>query len=136
MRCAYPAPPSQTRSSSVEPQRASQDSQIPVPSPTREQEFKLLVQSKYLVEEKGERNPQNSQEKIYKSADGTEIKLSADRLIISRRGSELEFGRDNATVKNTFSWQQMQEQIQARTTEAKHLIALNRSLDLGRGISR
>lgn len=129
-------PPSQTRSSSIEPQRTLQDSQISVPSPTREQEFKLLVQSKYLVEEKGERNPQNSKEKIYKSPDGTEIKLNGDRLIIKLGGSELEFGRDNATVKNTFSWQQMQEQIQARTVEAKQFIAIDRSRDRGRGISR
>lgn len=97
--------------------------------PTREQEFKLLVQCKYLIEKKGELNPQSTKEKFYKSADGTEIQLNGDRLKIAQGSSELEFGRDNATVRNTFSWKQMQEQIKARTAEAKQLITQERSVE-------
>jgi hypothetical protein len=109
--------------------------QIPTQSPTREQEFKLLVQCKYLVEEKGEFNPhQSNKEKIYKSADGTEIKLNGDRLKIAQGSSELEFGSDNTTVKNTFSWKQMQEQIKARTAEAKHLITRERAVERSQSI--
>ncbi|MCU0532904.1 MAG: relaxase domain-containing protein [Hydrococcus sp. Prado102] len=103
--------------------------QRPTQSPTRKQEFKLLVQCKYLVEEKGEFNPQNNKEKIYRSADGTEIKLNGDRLKIAQGNSELEFDRDNATVKNTFSLKQMQEQIKTRTAEANHLNTRERAVE-------
>ena len=46
-------------------------------TPTREQEFKLLVSAKYLVESQGVLDPNNPQIKNYKSADGTEIKRSS-----------------------------------------------------------
>lgn len=108
----------------------------PGQSPTRDQEFRLLVQTKYLVEEKGEPNPQNSQEKIYRSADGTELRCSPEHFRIIQGNSELEFGKDNAAIKNTFSFEQMQAQINARTAEAQRLTAIDRSINRGWSISR
>jgi conjugative relaxase-like TrwC/TraI family protein len=107
--------------------------QRPTQFPTREQEFKLLVQCKYLIEKKGELNAQNN-EKIYKSADGTEIRLNGDRLKIAQGSSELVFDRNNATVKNTFPFKQMQEPIKARTAEANHLNTRERSVERSWGI--
>ena len=108
---------------------------MPTPPPTREQEFKLLMQSKYLVEKQGQLNPQNPKEKTYQSTDGKEIKLSGDRLKVTQGSLELAFSPDNATVKNTFSCEQMQAQIKARTAEVQNYIAMDRANHCGWEIS-
>lgn len=120
----------QSPSQPIEPQPS-----MPTRPPTREQEFKLLMQSKYLVEKQGQLNPQNPKEKIYQSTDGTEIKLSGDRLKVRQGSLELAFNPDNATVKNTFSWEQMQAQIKARTAEVQNYIAMDRANHRGWEIS-
>ena len=84
---------------------------------SREQEFKLLVSAKYLVESQGVINPRNSSVKIYKSPDGTEIKRDKDSLTITQQGKEIIFSRDNATEKNTFTSTEIDRQIQSRNLE-------------------
>ena len=71
--------------------------------PTREQEFKLLVSAKYLVESQGVLDPNHPPLKSYKSLDGTEIKRDKNSLTITQQGKELVFNRDNSTAKNTFT---------------------------------
>ena len=88
-------------------------------TPTREQEFQLLVAAKYLVERLGTLNPHHPQVKTYKSSDGTEIKHDKDSLAITHQGKELVFGKDNATVRNTFSVGELKLQIEARTNQMK-----------------
>ena len=106
------------------------------PIPTREEEFQLLIAAKYLVERQGQFNSLNSQDKVYKSIDGTEIKRSQDSLTITHQSKELEFNRDNATVKNTFSSSQINRQIKARTNEMQQHLKLTRTQTHVRSISR
>ena len=108
----------------------------PVSIPTREEEFKLLITAKYLVEHQGQFNSLNSQEKVYKSVDGTEIKRSEDSLTITHQDKELKFNRDNATVKNTFSLSQIKHQLKARTNEMQQHLKHTRIHTYSRSISR
>ncbi len=108
----------------------------PSSRPTRDEEFQLLLAAKYLVENQGQVNPRNLQEKIYRTQDGTEIKRKADGLSISQQGAELKFGRNNATIKNTFSFTQLNNQIKARTTQMNQHIKINRSQTRERSIER
>ena len=105
-------------------------------TPSREQEFKLLVCAKYLVESQGTLNPQNNSVKSYKSPDGTEIKRDKNSLSITHQGKELIFNRDNATVKNTFSLSQINHQVKARTNEMQQHLKLTRTQTHSRSISR
>jgi conjugative relaxase-like TrwC/TraI family protein len=105
-------------------------------TPSREQEFKLLVAAKYLVEQAGQLDPQNLQVKSYKAIDGTEIKRDKDSLTITHQGQELRFNRDNATVKNTFSATEIDRQIQARTNEMQQHLQLTRTQTQSRTIGR
>ena len=105
-------------------------------TPTREQEFKLLVSAKYLVESQGVLNPNNSQIKNYKSSDGTEIKRDKDSLTIIHQSKELVFNRDNSTIKNTFTSNEIDRQIKVRNNEMQQHLNQNRtqtqSLTIGR----
>lgn len=92
--------------------------------PSREQEFRLLVAAKYLVEQVGKLDPQNLQLKSYRVIDGTEIKRDRDSLTITHQGQELKFDRDNATVKNTFSAAEIEGQIQARSNQMQQHLQL------------
>jgi conjugative relaxase-like TrwC/TraI family protein len=67
-------------------------------TPSREQEFKLLVAAKYLVEQVGNLDPQHLHLKSYRASDGTEIKRDRDSLTITHQGQELKFDRDNALI--------------------------------------
>ena len=104
--------------------------------PTREQEFKLLIAAKYLVQKQGVLDPNNPEVKNYKSADGTEIKRDSDSLAITHQGKELVFGKDNATVRNTFSPNELKQQLLARNNEMQQHLKLTRtqshSLTIGR----
>ncbi|HEY9769974.1 MAG TPA: MobF family relaxase [Coleofasciculaceae cyanobacterium] len=110
------------------------DSQLSTPS--REQEFKLLVSAKYLVESQGILDPNNSHSKSYKSADGTEIKRDKDSLTVTHQDKELVFNRDNSTVRNTFTVNEIDRQIQSRNLEMQQHLNQNRtqtqSLTIGR----
>jgi conjugative relaxase-like TrwC/TraI family protein len=96
-------------------------------TPSREQEFKLLVAAKYLVEQAGNLDPHNLQVKSYKASDGTEIKRDKGFLTITHQGKELRFNQDNATVKNTFSATEIDRQIQARTNQVQQHLQLTRT---------
>jgi ATP-dependent exoDNAse (exonuclease V) alpha subunit len=96
-------------------------------TPSREQEFKLLVAAKYLVESQGKLDPHNLQVKSYKAIDGTEIKRDKGFLTITHQGKELIFNQDNATVKNTFSATHLEQQIQVRTNEMQQHLQLTRT---------
>ena len=113
-----------------------QYSSSPVSIPTREEEFKLLITAKYLVEHQGQFNSLNPQEKVYRSVNGTEIKRSQDSLTITHQDKELKFNQDNATVKNTFSSSQIKHQLKARTDEMQQHIKQNRIHTHSRSISR
>jgi hypothetical protein len=67
-------------------------------TPSREQEFKLLVAAKYLVEQAGNLDPQHLHVKSYRASDGTEIKRDKGSLTITHQGKELKFDRDNALI--------------------------------------
>ncbi len=95
--------------------------------PSRQEEFKLLIAAKYLIEHQGKLNPQNPQEKIYKAFDGTEIRRSKDYLTITQQDKELSFNRDNTTINNTFSATQINHQIKARTNEMQQHLKLNQT---------
>jgi len=103
---------------------------------SREQEFKLLVSAKYLVESQGVINPRNSSVKIYKSPDGTEIKRDKDSLTITQQGKEIIFSRDNATEKNTFTSTEIDRQIQSRNLEMQQHLGRDRTQTHSRTISR
>jgi conjugative relaxase-like TrwC/TraI family protein len=105
-------------------------------TPSREQEFKLLVAAKYLVEQAGKLDPHNLQVKSYKAIDGTEIKRDKDSLTITHQGKELRFNQDNATVKNTFTATEIDRQIQARTNEMQQHLQLTRTQTQSRTIGR
>jgi hypothetical protein len=105
-------------------------------TPSREQEFKLLVAAKYLVESQGKLDPQNLQFKSYKAIDGTEIKRDQDSLTITHKGQELKFDRDNATVKNTFTATYLEQQIKARTNQVQQHLQLTRTQTQSRTIGR
>jgi Viral (Superfamily 1) RNA helicase len=104
--------------------------------PSKEQEFKLLLAAKYLVENQGKLDPQNLHVRSYRASDGTEIKRDHDSLTITHQGQELKFDRDNATVKNTFSATHLEQQIKARTTEMQQHLQLTRTQTQSRTISR
>ena len=103
---------------------------------SREQEFKLLVASKYLVESQGKVDLDNPQLKSYKFLDGTEIQRDRDFLTITYKGQELKFDKNNATVKNTFFARELKFQIKARNKEMQQHFKQNRtqihSLTIGR----
>ena len=103
---------------------------------SREEEFKLLIAAKYLVEHQGQVNLIYPQEKVYKSVDGSEIKRSEDSLTITHQGKELKFNRDNATVKNTFSLSQMKHQAKARNNEMQKYLQISRTKTHSKSISR
>ncbi len=105
-------------------------------TPTREQEFKLLVAAKYLVEQAGQLDPQNLHVKSYKASDGTEIKRDKNSLTITLMGKELKFDRDNATVKNTFTYAEIEGQIQARSDQMQQHLKLTRTQSQSRTIGR
>ena len=104
--------------------------------PSREQEFKLLVAAKYLVESQGVFDRNNPQLKIYKSPDGTEIRRDQDFLSITHQGKELVFNRDNATVRNTFSAKEIERQIKDRNLEMEQHLNLTRTQTHSRTIGR
>ncbi|MEM9507563.1 MAG: MobF family relaxase [Cyanobacteria bacterium P01_E01_bin.35] len=104
--------------------------------PSREQEFKLLVAAKYLVERQGILDRNNPHQKIYKSPDGTEIKRNKDLLSITHQGKELVFNRDNTTIRNTFSAQEIELQITDRNLEMQQHLNQNRTQTHSRTISR
>ncbi len=109
----------------------------PTSTPSREEEFQLLIAAKYLVEHQGHFNSSFPQEKIYQSIDGTVIRHSPDSLTITQHGQELKFNRrDNATVKNTFSRSQTNYQVKARTNEMQQHLKLSRTQIHSRSISR
>jgi conjugative relaxase-like TrwC/TraI family protein len=95
--------------------------------PFREQEFKLLVTAKYLVEQVGKLDPHNLHVKSYKALDGTEIKRDKGSLTITHQGKELKFNQDNATVKNTFSATHLEQQIQARSNQVQQHLQFTRT---------
>ncbi len=103
---------------------------------TREQEFKLLVSAKYLVESQEVLNPDNFHIKNYKSADGTEIKRDKNSLSITYQGKQLVFNRDNSTVRNTFTVTEIDRQIQARNNEMQQHLNQNRTQTHSRTIGR
>jgi ATP-dependent exoDNAse (exonuclease V) alpha subunit len=105
-------------------------------TPSREQEFKLLVAAKYLVEQVGKLDPQNLHVKSYRASDGTEIKRDRNFLTITHQGQELKFDRDNATVNNTFSATHLEQQIQARTNQVQQHLQLTRTQTQSRTIGR
>lgn len=105
-------------------------------APLREQEFKLLVASKYLVESQGKTDFYNPQLKSYKSLDGAEIKRGQDFLTITHQGKELKFNRDNATVKNTFSGKELKQLIKTRTTQIQQHLNLTRDRTYSKTIGR
>ena len=105
-------------------------------TPSREQEFKLLVAAKYLVESQGKLDLQNPQIKSFRTSDGTEIKRDRDSLTISHKGQELKFDRDNATVRNTFSTNELKQQIKTRTIEMQQHLKLTRTSSHSRTIGR
>ena len=111
----------------LEPQRLT-------PSP--EQEFKLLISAKYLVESLGKSCSNNPQIKSYKSLDGTEIKRDKNSLTITHQGQELIFNRDNATERNTFTAREIKYQIQARNNEMQQHLYQNRTPTHSRTIGR
>ncbi|MDJ0680793.1 MAG: MobF family relaxase [Xenococcaceae cyanobacterium MO_167.B52] len=94
---------------------------------SRSSEFKLLVAAKYLIEHQGKFNPQNPQEKIYQSLDGTEIRRDKSYLTITQQGKELKFNRDNTAITNTFSPTQINHQIKARTNEMQQHLKLTQT---------
>ncbi|MEM7554613.1 MAG: MobF family relaxase [Cyanobacteria bacterium P01_A01_bin.84] len=104
--------------------------------PSREQEFKLLVAAKYLVERQGILDRNNPHQKIYKSPDGTEIKRNKDLLSITHQGKELVFNRDNTTIRNTFSAQEIELQITDRNLEMEQHLNQNRTQTHSRTIGR
>ena len=104
--------------------------------PTREQEFKLLIAAKYLVQKQGVLDPNNPEVKNYKSADGTEIKQDKDSLTVTHQGKELVFNRDNTTIKNTFTAKEIDRQIQARNKEMQQHLNQNRTQTRSRSIGR
>jgi predicted lipoprotein with Yx(FWY)xxD motif len=103
---------------------------------SRSTEFKLLVAAKYLVEHQGKFNPHNPQEKSYQSLDGTEIKRDKNYLTITQGDRKLQFDRNNATVKNTFSASEIKSQIQARTKEMQEHLQLEQTQTQEWSISR
>ena len=105
-------------------------------TPSREQEFKLLVSAKYLLETQGKIHPNNSQIESYQSPDGTNIKRDRNSLTISHQGKELVFNRDNATVKNTFTSREMEQQIQARNNEMQQHLDQTQTHSYSQTISR
>ena len=105
-------------------------------TPSREQEFKLLVAAKYLIESQGKSDLQNPQIKSFRTLDGTEIKRDRDSLTISHKGQELKFDRDNATVGNTFSINELKQQIKTRTIEMQQHLKLTRTQTHSRTIGR
>jgi conjugative relaxase-like TrwC/TraI family protein len=117
------------------PSSTGKQKNVTAKAPTREQEFQLLIQAKYLVEVKGKSKSHNPQEKLYETEDGTVIQCNGNRLRIMRQGKELEFDEHHATLKNTFSSHHMQQQIRDRTNEVKHVISVNRSNIHQQGIS-
>ncbi len=94
---------------------------------SRSSEFKLLVAAKYLIEYQGKFNPQNPQEKIYQSLDGTEIRRDKSYLTITQQGKELKFNRDNSVISNSFSTTQINHQIKARTNEMQQHLKLTQT---------
>jgi hypothetical protein len=86
--------------------------------PTREQEFKLLLASAYLVEYQGKVAPY-SNDKIFQARNGITISRNSSGLSISRQGDELVFDSHNATVKNTFDSKQINHLIQSTTQLGK-----------------
>ncbi len=94
---------------------------------SRSSEFKILVAARYLIEHQGKLNPQNPQEKIYQSLDGTEIRRDKSYLTITQQGKELKFNRDNTIVSNTFSTVQINHQIKARTNEMQQHLKLTQT---------
>ncbi len=107
-----------------------------ISTPSREQEFKLLVSAQYLVESHGELNLQNRWFKSYKSSDGTEIKRDQNSLTITHQGKELIFNQNNATVRNTFTAREIDRQIKARTKQMQQHLDLTRTQTHSRSISR
>ena len=105
-------------------------------TPSREQEFKLLVAAKYLVESQGKLDLQNPQIKSFRTSDGTEIKRDRDSLTISHKDQELKFDRDNATVRNTFSTNELKQQIKTRTIEMQQHLKPTRTSSHSRTIGR
>jgi conjugative relaxase-like TrwC/TraI family protein len=95
--------------------------------PARSSEFKLLVAAKYLVEQQGKLNSSKPLEKIYQSIDGTSIRRTKNSLTITQGNRELQFGSNNATVKNTFSALEIESQIKARTNEMQQHLQLNQT---------
>ena len=104
-------------------------------TPSREQEFKLLVSAKYLVQNQGVLDPNNHSIKTYRSPDRTEIKRDKNSLTITHQGKELIFNRDNTRVRNTFTTNEIDRQIQARNNEMQHLNQ-NRTQTYSRTIGR
>lgn len=102
---------------------------------SREQEFKLLVSAKYLVEQLGTSST-NQRERVYQSSDSTEIRQTQDFLTITHQGSELKFDSNNATVRNTFSPSQIDSQITARTTEMEQHACIKQTQSKEWSISR
>ena len=107
-----------------------------IAAPMREQEFKLLKSARYLIENQGIVDRQNPSLKIYRSPDGTEIKRDKNSLAITHRGKEIIFNRDNSTVRNTFTANEIDRQIQARNNEMQQHLYQNRTQTHSRTISR
>ena len=105
-------------------------------TPSREQEFKLLMSAKYLVESQGVLDRNNLHLKSYKSPDGTEIKRDRDSLTITHQGKELIFSQDNTTIKNTFTATEIERQIQDRNLEMQQHLNQNRTQNHSRTINR
>jgi len=104
--------------------------------PSREQEFKLLMSAKYLLSSQGVIDRNNAHQKIYKSQDGTEIKRDKDFLFITHQGKELVFNRDNSTIRNTFSAQEIERQITDRNLEMEQHLNQNHTQTHSRTIGR
>ena len=91
-------------------------------SSLRELEFKLLLSAQYLVEQQGQTNSHNPQQRVYQASDDTEIRRTNNSLTIIQGDRELEFDSNNATLRNTFSALQMESQINVRTNEMEQHI--------------
>ena len=127
----------QSSSSNKEVRQEPESYNIP-----RSEEFKLIVAAKYLVEQLGAklRKTEASQNtlssvKVYQAKDGTQIKREPGGLTITHQGKEVQFDRHNSRIFNTFSPQQIQSQIKARTNELQQLQSQSFSLGKTKDLS-
>ncbi|MGL5834681.1 MAG: MobF family relaxase [Waterburya sp.] len=94
---------------------------------TRKQEWQVLVAATCLVEQLGKPNLEKSA-KIFTQS-GLEITRTDISLTLTKDGSKLLFDSGNATVKNTFSSNQLNQLIQSLTAQTRTLQLQQRQRD-------